>query len=339
MHRLSLFLVVAAACGGSPKPAPSTTPVPDDKQAAAPAPAPAPAEAAPAPAPPPPPAGPIDVKVPAQQTTVKLVSPGKGKKEAIRYALKEGNKQAVELALDFSGKQDADEQTVPTIVLAADAETKAVGKDGTAEYTLTVTGIDARQNAGSAQIPLDKFRQVLSVLVGLQIGGTLGTNGTAGDVTLHMDHPPPRAESALELIRVTLPRVPTLPTEPVGVGAKWQATTTTKVADRLDVTQTTDYELLAHKGTTWTIKGTTKVVGKDQAVEAAKVSDISGSGTTEATIDSSRFYPMLKSTLETTFTASDKDKSLKYSIKVGSTVAARDPSAAPAAPTPAPTTK
>ena len=333
MHRLSLFLVVVAACGGAPKPAPSTTPVPDDKQAAAtPAPAPAPAPAAaPPPAPPPPPPGPVDVKIPALQTTVKLVSAGKGKREAIRYAVKEGSKQSVELSLDFTGKQNSEESTVPTIVLAADAETKAV-KDGTAEYTMTVTSTDARSNPGSEQIPLDKFRQVLGVLVGLQIGGTLGANGTAGDVTLHMDHPPARIEQALELIRVTLPRVPTLPTEPVGVGAKWQATTNTKVADRLDVTQVTDYEVVAHKGTTWTIKGTTKVAGQDQNVETAKVSDISGTGTTEATIDSSRLYPTVKSTLETTFTASDKDKSLKYSIKVGSAVAPKDA----AAPAPAP---
>ncbi|HET9627455.1 MAG TPA: DUF6263 family protein [Kofleriaceae bacterium] len=327
MHRLSLLLLVAAACGGSSKPAP-TTPIPDDtKTAAAPAPAPTPPPAPPA-APPPP--KPVDVTIPAQQTTVKLVSAGKGKKEAIHYALKEGTKQAVELALDFSGKQDADEQTVPTIVLAADAETKAV-KDGTAEYTLTVTGVDARSNPGAANVPLDKFRQVLDVLVGLQVNGTVGASGTAGDVVLHMDKGPRGIEKALELIRVTLPRVPALPTEAVGVGAKWQTTSAAKLADRLDVTQTTDYELVAHKGTTWTIKGTTKVVGKEQSVETAKVTDIAGTGTTEATIDSSQFYPTVKSTLETQFTATDKDKSAKYSIKVGSAVTPKD-AAAPAKP-------
>jgi hypothetical protein len=318
MNRLSLFLLVAAACGGASKPAP-TTPIPDDPKTAAAAPAPAPEPAPAAPPAPPPPAPPLDVKIPAQQTTVKLVTPGKGKKEAIRYALKAGGKQSVELALDFSGKQDTEEHTVPTIVLAADAETKAV-KDGTAEYTFTVTGTDARANAAAADIPLDKFRQVLGVLVGLQVNGSFGASGTAGDVTLHMEHPPRGFEQALELIRVTLPRVPSLPTEAVGVGAKWQATTAAKVADRLDVTQTTDYELVAHKGTTWTIKGTTKVVGKEQSIETAKVSGIAGTGTTEATIDSSQIYPTVKSTLETEFTASDKDKSAKYAIKVGSAV-------------------
>lgn len=318
MHRLSLLLAVAAACGGAPKP-PPTAPLPDDPKPTAPPPVAAPVTPPPVatqPPPPPPPAGPVEVKIPALQTTVKLVAGGKGKKEAIRYALKAGAKQAIELAMDFSGKQDADEQTVPTIVLTGNAETKAVDKDGSADYTVTVTGVDARAVAGS-QVPIEKFKQVLGTLSGLTIGGKLGSNGVAGEVTLRMENPPPHAADALELIRVTLPRFPVLPTEAVAVGAKWQATMTAKLADRLDIILTTDYELVAHKGTTWTIKGTSKVSGKDQDIEASKVSEISGTGTSEATLDSATLFPTLKSTLETQFKASEKDKSVKFTIRIG----------------------
>jgi hypothetical protein len=337
MTRLSLLLVVAAACGGSPKPTPTTTPLPDDAKPPAP-----PVAQAPAPAPeakpptPPPPAGPLDIKIPAQQTTVKLVSGGKGKKEAMRYTLKEGAKQAVELALDFSGRQDTEEQGVPTIVLSASAETKAVGKDGTAEYTLTVTGTDARAVAGVA-VEMDQFKHALDILSGLTIGGTVGANGAAGDVTLHMENPPPHAARVLDLIRMTLPRLPVLPTEAVGVGAKWQATTSAKLADRLDVTQITDYELIAHKGTTWTIKGTSKVSGKDQDIETSKVSEITGTGTSEATLDGGALYPTLKSSIETQFKASEKDKSVKFTLKIGSAVTPKDAAAAPPKAAPAPT--
>ncbi|HEX4421614.1 MAG TPA: DUF6263 family protein [Kofleriaceae bacterium] len=332
MTRLSLLLVVAAACGGSPKPTPTTTPLPDDTKQAAPpvAQAPAPAPAVKSPAPPPPPAGPLDIKIPALQTTVKLVSGGKGKKEAMRYALKEGAKQAVELALDFSGRQDTEEQGVPTIVLSASAETKAVGKDGTAEYTLTVTSTDAREVAGVA-VDMGQFKHALEILSGLTIGGTVGANGAAGDVTLHMENPPPHAARVLDLIRMTLPRLPVLPTEAVGVGARWQATTSAKLADRLDITQITDYELIAHKGSTWTIKGTSKVSGKDQDIETSKVSEITGTGTSEATIDGGALYPTLKSSIETQFKASEKDKSVKFTLKIGSAVTPKDAAAAPAA--------
>jgi hypothetical protein len=116
-----------------------------------------------------------------------------------------------------------------------------------------------------------------------------------------------------------------LPKEAVGVGAKWQSTTTAKLADRLDVTQTTDYELIAHKGTTWTIKGITKVTGKDQDIETSKISGITGSGTSETTIADGVLYPTHKSSLETQFKASEADKSAQFAIKVGGAVTPKTP--------------
>jgi hypothetical protein len=318
MRRLSLLIAVAAACGGSSTP-PPTAPLPgESKQASAP-PAPA-AEPAPAPAPAKPaaPPEPVEIKIPSPQTTVKVVSGGKGKKEVVRYKTKAGAKQAVELAMDFSGKQDAEEQVVPTIVLIGEAETTAVDKDGNADYKVKVTGVDARPVTGS-KVPLEQFKAVLGSIQGLTIGGKLGGTGSTGDVTLRIENPPEHAADTLDLIRLTYPALPALPSEAVGVGAKWQSTTTTKLADRLDVTQVTDYELVAHNGATWTIKGTTKVTGKDQDIDTSKVSAISGGGTSETTI-SDGLYPSHKASLETRFSASEKDKSTQFVIKVGGAV-------------------
>jgi hypothetical protein len=318
MRRL-LWIAVVAACGGTSKPAP-TAPLPGEPKEATAAPAPAPEAKPPAPeAKPPAPAVPVEVKIPAPQTTVKIVSGGKGKKEAVRYSAKPGTKQAIEVAMDFAGKQDSDEQIVPTIVLTGEAETKAVDKDGNAEYTVTVTGTDARSVAGS-QVPVDKFKAVIGSLTGLTIGGTLGTTGIAGELTLRIEAPRDNAADTLELLRLTFPILPVLPKEAVGVGAKWQSTTSAKLADRLDVTQVTDYELVAHQGATWTIKGTTKVSGKDQNIEDSKVSAITGSGTSETTISAGALYPSHKASLETQFKAQEKDKQTQFTIKVGGAV-------------------
>jgi hypothetical protein len=319
MRCLPLIFAVAA-CGGSTKPPPTAPLPPDTKQTAKPAPSPeADAVAKQAEIKPQAPAGPVELKIPAPQTTVKIVSDGKGKKQPLRYTAKPGVKQAVEVAMDFAGKQDADEQIVPTIVLIGEAETRNVDQDGGAEYTLTVTGTDARAVAGSA-VPADQLKTVLGALTGLTIAGKRGANGAAGELTMRIEHPPEHAGDALGLIRETFPALPVLPTQPLGVGAKWQSTTTAKLADKLDVTQVTDYEVVSHDGATWKIKGTTKVTGKDQDIDNAKISSITGTGTSETTISDGVLYPSHKASLETQFKAADAQKTSQFTIKVAGAV-------------------
>lgn len=324
MSRLStLLFLVATACGG-PSKQPQLAPLPADKPAE---PA-TPVAEKPAPKPDPTPAaaaGPAEVTVPANKTTVKLVSAGKGKREVLRYTNKVGTKQQVEVAMDFAakeihtGKSPAD-QIVPTIVLAGEAEIKSVDKDGNAAYVLTVSSTDARAN--ESKIPIDQFKIVLGSLAGLVISSTLSPTGTAGDVSLKIEKPNDMTGGALELVKMTLPQFPVLPTEAIAVGAKWQATTNLKLADKLDITQVTVYELVSHKGTTWTIKGTTKISGTDQDVgEGAKITAIKGTGTSESTLADGVLYPQTKSSFETQFTANDpKEGAVQFALKVGGAV-------------------
>jgi hypothetical protein len=310
---MSLVLSIAvAACGGPKKP--SSVPVLPDEAKAEPAPPDKPADKPVEKTPPPPPAptGPIEVTVPAPQMTVKLVSPGKGKRVALKFTPKVGSKQQVELALDFAEQQKAPAElggdsvnALPTVVLVGDAEVKDVDKDGKATYQLTISSTDVRD--AQKQVPaqlLEKSRSVLATLTGLTIGGTIGANGTSSDVTLHVDKPAVETRSALDMIRLTLPRWPMLPTEPVGIGAKWQVVTSLKVLDKVDVTQTTDYELVKHEASTWTIKGTTKVSGVDQELEGAKLSKIGGTGAVDVALVDGLLYATIKSEIATGFSAS-----------------------------------
>ena len=289
--------------------------------------APAPAEkaAAETPAEPPPPAGPLEVKVPAGGATVKLISAGKGKRELLRYAAKPGNKQQVKLTVDFhvhatDGKESADE-VAPTLVLVGTAETRSVDKDGTASFAMTITSADARDVTGA--MPAAQFKQKLGSLSSLIIGGTLGANGIPGEVTMRIEKPDKFSPGALNLLKGMLPPWPALPKEPVGVGAKWTTTYGAKLARQFDVTHTTSYELVARKGATWTVKGTTTVTGSDQAAPGGKVGKITGTGAVEASLADAALYPANKSSLETKFQASE-DKTpaatIDYTIKAASSV-------------------
>jgi hypothetical protein len=267
------------------------------------------------------PAGPAEAKIPPAQTTVKLVSDGQGKKEVVRYSARPGARRTVEIAMGFTGRQDAEEATAPTIVLTCDARTGEVSKDGTAEYTLTVTGAEARPVSGSDRTPQD----LKPALAGLTIAGKRGANGATGEVTLRLSHPPASGDDALDLIRETLPVLPVLPTQPIGVGAKWQSTTATRIAEKLDVTQVTDYEVIAHDGASWTIRGTTRINGKDQKIDNATISAISGTGTSETTIADGVVVPAHKEQMETRFTATDPEsadpgKAIHFTIKVSGSV-------------------
>jgi hypothetical protein len=322
--RLPLLVAVFAACS-SPKP-PAAPQPPESRAVARPAVAQADqaqgaqgAATRPAAA-----VGPAEVKIPPTQTTLKLLSDGQGKKEVMRYSARPGARQTVELAMDFTGRQDTEEATAPTIVLTCDARAGAVDKDGAGEVTLTVTGADARPVTGSDRTPQD-LKPALAGLTGLTIAGKRGANGATGEVTLRLPHPPTSGDDALGLIRETLPMLPVLPTQPIGVGAKWQATTAARLADKLDITQVTDYEVVGHDGASWTIKGTTKVSGKDQKIDSATISAITGTGTSETTIADGAVYPVHKEQLETRFNASDPGsadpgKSVQFTIKIGGSV-------------------
>src|SRR4051794_21317563 len=126
MRLISLVSILILTACGSKTPAASSAPpltFPEAKTEE-PKPAEAKPEAKPEDKAPPVPSGPFDGTIAAPKYTVKLVTPGKGKREALKFTPKQGDKQQVELAIDFGEKQSAPAQlggdrndTVPTVVL------------------------------------------------------------------------------------------------------------------------------------------------------------------------------------------------------------------------------
>ncbi len=282
------------------------------------------------------PVGPLDIKIEPRTTKVKLVKAGTGKRMPLKVSPKEGATQQVELALDFSVTQalagstdpnDTQVDLVPTVVLAGKGEAKTAAADG-AEFQITVEKTDAIEHK-DAKVPMDKFREVLASTVGLTIAGKVAPNGASGEIALHQDKQGEASAQVLDLVRLTFPAWPALPAEPVGTGGKWQATTSYKLADRLDVTQVTDFEVVSIKNGVWTIKGTTKVTGADQMMQGGKITKIAGTGTIELTFTDGQLFPSYKSRVETTFSASEATPTtpnpprIDFKIVVGGTMTAK----------------
>jgi len=310
---LVALLVTAAACGGSSKP--PTTPLPPDPQ-----PEPdKPADSDKPPAKPEPPKAaeplqPLDASFPAPKTTVKLVNAGKGKRAPLKLTPKAGTKQQVEIVFDIGEHQGAPEELggnidtqYPSIVLVGDAEVTAVDPAGAATYTLAITGTDIHADkAKNPPAPVDDIKKAIATVQGLTLASTIDASGTQGDTKLHVEKPQAPTARVLSQLLPLWPAFPVLPAEPVGVGAKWQVTTAAKVMIgmvAIDVTHTTEYELVSHTGTAWTIKGTAKVAGDDQAQGDAKVQKIGGEGDTAFTFVDGALYPTTNAHLATSFQA------------------------------------
>lgn len=309
MRRTLLVLVVAAiSCGGKSKP--PTTPLPPDtktepdKPDTADKPADKPAE------PPPAPAGPIDIAVEAPKTTVKLVSPGKGKRTALKLTPKVGAKQQVEIVFDGSEHQSAPaelggdtDNPFPSIVLIGDSEVKAVDPTGKADYVVTISGTDVRDPTSKMPAAtLEQLKGAISSIQGMTLSSSIDANGTQSAVKVHVDKPKAETQKVLDqLLELGLPAWPLLPSDPVAVGAKWQVTRSTKLVGKVDATYTTDYELSARSGATATIKGTTKVSGSDQDVGPAKLQKLGGAGDVEIALADGALYPKLAQHDETKF--------------------------------------
>ena len=332
MNRVSLLLVASlVACGGSKPnqknlaPLPPDKPVEEAKPESKPEQKPDVVQEAPKPLPP------LEVTLEQQPSTIKLVNGGKGKKAPLKYAMKQGTKQNVEVALSYAQLATQGDQSqatvIPTIVLKGDAETKAVDASGKVEYTLVVSATDARAVADmDPRIDLTEFKQKLTSLNGLIIAGSVDTAGIMANTKLWIEKPLQGTAGAVDIIKTLLPQWPLLPKEPVGVGAKWQATSSqsimgTKDSKGVEMTQVTNYELVAKNGANWTIKSTTTITGKDQELRGGKISGIGGTGTSETKVVDGVLFPTTTSKLETKMTVPAEDgKPVQVTFTAGGTL-------------------
>jgi len=325
MSRFSIpILLGLVACGGGPKKQADQPILPPDhtpaitKQEPAPPAKPVEAEK------PAPPMQPADLAIALGETSVKLVSPGKGALARLAFAPKSDARQHVEVAIDFRARQDvsgdpkqSQDDVSPTMILAGDATAKSAASG--ADFVLAISEAHAKDKAGS-KLPAAKLEPALSSLVGMTMSGTVAAAGTSSELKLHIEKPDAMTSSALQLVGLAWPEWVPFPAEKIGVGAKWEATAKTLIAGKLAVTRVTQYEVTAHKGAAWTVKATSKVTGADQDLDGTKATNIAGTGSGQLTIIDGTIYPISMTKGETHFTVDAGDKKLAISLETAATI-------------------
>lgn len=275
----------------------------------------------PAPAPPAAPPPPLQVSIEPSAATIKLLSAGKGTRAKLRLSLAASAKQQVELLMDAVIEQaptgqPAQKVIMPTVVLAGTGEVTAVGGDGAATYRTVIDSVDVRDRPNQT-LPAADVKSRLGTLIGMKIDGTVAAAGAAGATTYLIEKPEADTAGAIESLKMMLPTWVPLPEEAIGVGARWTVTLPV-LWNGIATSQTTTYKLVSRTATAAVISGEIKITGADQKLQDVAVSNITGSGQVEATLEAGKLYPKLKRTSSTSVRLMQGTDGVVITMQVGS---------------------
>jgi hypothetical protein len=164
---------------------------------------------------------------------VEILDPGEEPRAPLRFALTAGMSVTATQSVDQYIRQVDEEgfgnsDRVPTIDLGLRLDVQTVGPDGTAQVLIAFTSVDATGNGSAASA--DQARAIESALADLtDLTGTSTFTNRGVQVSGSFDVPddlPDTVKTLLDQYESQLSTVtPPLPEEPVGVGARWRATT------------------------------------------------------------------------------------------------------------------
>lgn len=269
MKRLVL-LIGLAACGKKEEAKPAPTPAPEPVAKAA--------DAA------------VAVEAP---TKLELLEAGAEPKQVLHYQLTKGSKTSLELTTDIDFTAGKMGGPMPSLVMTMDIGADDVLPDGKMKVKSVISRVTAKDRAG-AKMSADTISAQAAIMVGIGVVGTLGTDGTLTDG--HIDYGsqnlPPEMQAQLGTLTKGFERVAlSLPTQPVGVGAKWR-TSKEVIENGAHMTAVTTIELTKVEGTVISFKRTSVITAPDQKLQQMGVDlemkNIHGKGEGEGTLDLSK---------------------------------------------------
>ena len=280
------------------------------------------------PAPPPPPAPPHD--------GVKLIQPGTGPLQALRYRFVKGARTASTLVCEVAIKSDGQGDTTPPLVVELETLVDDVASDGTAKLRFTLTGAHLQHEASS------ELQAAVAALPGVIITETIAPDGASSGARVETaGAAPDKARGQLDSLLQSLAHVTTqLPAEAVGVGATWTERRTLPPGGIRGIAETV-YTLTGLTPHSFTYTSAGQLSGGPQTIErdgvTIEVTHTAGHSEAKGTVELARYA--LDVDVHTTFTSTmnaiaPKDTPGSGSSTVEITMATRmTPAPDPAAPT------
>jgi hypothetical protein len=238
---------------------------------------------------------------PSGAPTVKLVSAGSGTKSVMRFHLKKGDAQSMQMTMLMkmrAGTTTAVELPPMRMSMSLSVVDVSTSGDFRVKWTLDNVGVDAGSSVGTAQV--DQMRALFAGIAGMSGHMVVTDRGFLRSSEVEL--PPsmdPKLRQVMESVKQSMGQMASpLPEEPVGPGASWEVTADLTQGG-MTIHQRTLNELVARTGDTGKMKVTITQTAGAQSVSApgmpagvkADLNSMNGHGTGSNEFDLSKLAP------------------------------------------------
>ncbi len=223
-------------------------------------------------------------------TDVVVVAPGAAPLRTLRYAVPKGTKTTIEMSIDWKVTAGEITSALPTIVETLELVCDDTLAGGTMKLHARVVDATAHERADSQVAPAAIASQ-LEPLKGATLTLTLAPDGRISEPALAPGAKPlsPQVDEQMKALAASFQQLAmSLPTAPVGVGAKWR--TSRKIQQNgMALTTVTTVDVTSLDATTVGFSLSSEVHGADQTVTQSGMSvdmkDVAGTAQGKGTID------------------------------------------------------
>ena len=235
---------------------------------------------------------------------VKLVQAGAEPRRVLRLHPQAGEKQSVSMTLKMTmdlkmGDMQSQAMKMPGMQMAMDATVKTVSENGDIDYDFAMGDVSVMDEPGALPQVVDAIKSSLSGLKGIAGTGKLSNRGfnKGTEMKLAADAAPQLRQMMDQMKESFSTLAAPLPEEPIGPGAKWEASMPIK-SQGMTIQQSATYELVSIDGEHLVIRSTIVQHAENQKIEnpsmpgvKVDLTKMSGRGTGDRTCDLGLILP------------------------------------------------
>lgn len=205
---------------------------------------------------------------------VKLIDAGSEPRKVLSLHPAVGDKQSMTLTTKMSMSMTMGQNSMPAMDIPGTTQTmevtvQDVAADGEITYAMTFGAPTVEDTGGANAMMVNAMKTAMAGMAGMTGTAKVSNHGVTRDI--HLTLPPgasPQLSQQLGQIKDTISQAATsLPTEAVGVGAKWESTTRVKTQG-MTINQTADFTLVSADGDNLMIQSTIHQSAANQSVES-----------------------------------------------------------------------